>query len=105
MLYISLLIFVCSCANVPDEPICAEVSMSEGRCSYMVSNKQIKVNDDNLLNGKTWFDIRRQALTMPAESWAKIKAWIIKMCKKYRCDAEIDSWDRTLETIDSAVNR
>lgn len=94
-----------SCANVPDVPICAEVNMSKGFCSYTVSGKKITVDDDNLLNGETWFDLRSHSLTMPVESWAAIKAWIIKMCKKYKCDAEISSWDRTVETVDKAVNK
>lgn len=102
---IALLIFAGSCANVPDVPICAEVTISRGKCSYTVSKKKIEVDDENLLDGKTWFDIRSQSLTLPASSWAELRAWIIKMCKKHRCDAEISSWDRTLETVDQAVQK
>lgn len=63
------------------------------------------VDDEHLLDGETWFDLRSHSLTMPTESWAKLKAWIIKMCKKYKCDAEIATWDRTLDVVDSAVNK
>lgn len=97
-LLIVLLAFALNgCANLPDEPICAEISLSKGVCTYTVSGKTIIVDDDNLLDGKTWFDVRVKALTVPASSWAKIKAFLIKQCKKTnQCDADINSWDRNL---------
>jgi hypothetical protein len=104
-----LLIFtLSSCAGVrkvPDVPICAEVTMARGKCSYTVTAKKIDVDDEKLLNGKTWFDIRVQSLTVPAESWAELRSWIISICKRYKCDADIASWDRMIETIDSAIDK
>lgn len=97
-LFIGLLVFALSgCANIPDQPICAEINLSKGVCTYTVSQKTIIVDDDNLLDGKTWWDIRVKALTVPASSWGAFKAYLIKQCKKTnQCEADITSWDRNL---------
>lgn len=90
------LLLVASCASIPDEPVCAEVSISKGICTYTVSKKEIVVDDNNLLNGETWFEVRRKALTVPAKSWASFRAYLIKMCKKYSCTEDVSSWDREI---------
>ncbi len=79
---------------MPDVPLCAEVSMSKGVCTYTASGKTVEVTDEKPLNGQTWFDIRAKTLAVPAGSWAEIKAWMIKMCKKHKCNVDISSWDR-----------
>lgn len=70
--------------------------MSKGLCKFTLSNETIIIDDEHPYEGETWFDIRKKALTVPAKSWAKIKAWMIKMCKQYKCDVDISSWDRDL---------
>lgn len=100
LLIVSLTFALSGCANIPDQPICAEISLSKGVCTYTVSQKTIIVDDDNLLDGKTWWDIRVKALTVPAKSWAAFKAYLIKQCRKTnQCDVEIESWDRNLELV------
>lgn len=96
MLLISLSLLANSCASIPDVPICAEVSMSKGICTYTVSGKNIEITDDKPLNGQTWFDIRAKNLSVPADSWAELKAWMVKMCKKNGCNVDISSWDRDI---------
>jgi hypothetical protein len=97
LLIASLILNLNGCANIPDEPICAEISLSRGVCTYTVSGKTIIVDDDNFLDGKTWFDLRVKALTVPASTWAKFKAYLIKQCKKTnQCSADISQWDRDL---------
>lgn len=96
LLLISSLLFLSSCASVPDVIICAEVSLSKGVCTYTVSGKNIVVDDDHLHEGQSWFDMRSKALTVPANSWAKIKAFLVKQCKQNKCDVDISSWDRGL---------
>lgn len=86
-----------SCSSVPEVPICAEVSMSKGVCTYTVSGKNIIVDDEHPLDGQTWFDMRSKVLAVPASSWAKLKSWMIKQCKRTnKCDVDIDSWDRSI---------
>lgn len=97
MLYVLLLILNASCASVPDTIICAEVSLSKGVCTYTVSQKTITIDDEHLYENQTWFDIRSKALTVPASSWAKLKAFMIKQCKVHKCDVDISSWDRDLQ--------
>lgn len=88
-----------SCGTVPDVIICAEVNISKGLCTFTVSGRNIVVDDDHPYENQTWFDIRAKTLSVPASSWAQIKAWMIKQCKKTKkCEVDIDSWDRELTT-------
>ena len=82
---------------MPNLPICAEVSLAKGICTYTVTGKNIVIDDDNLYEGETWFSLRNKALIIPAKSWAQIKAYLIKMCKKTnQCDVDVSQWDRDL---------
>lgn len=93
---ITLSLFLSSCASVPNVPICAEVNLSRGVCTYTASSKNIIVDDEHPLDGLTWFDIRTKSLTVPAASWAKIKEFLIKQCKKQGCNVDVSQWDRDL---------
>lgn len=89
-----------SCANIPDFPVCQELAMDRGHCVYAKSGKQIEINDLQKFENKTWWDQRNSMLRLPVSSWVMIKGHIIKMCKKYNCDKEITSWDKTIKNID-----
>ena len=92
----TLSLFVTSCASVPDVVLCAEVNISKGICTYTVSGKTIVVDDEHPFEGQTWFDMRVKTLSVPASSWAKIKAFMIKECKRNKCNVDISSWDRDI---------
>lgn len=97
LLIASLIFALNGCASIPNTIICAEVSLSKGICTYTVSGETITIDDDNLYENQTWFSLRNKALTVPASSWAKIKAFLIKQCAKTnQCDVSIESWDRNL---------
>lgn len=72
--------------------------MSKGVCTFTVSGKNIEITDEKPYEGQTWFDMRSKVLAVPAKSWADIKAWMIKQCKKNKCNVDISSWDRELGT-------
>lgn len=67
---------------------------------YITSGKQIEVNEVNKFEEKTWWEQRNEMIRLPVSSWVKIKAFIIKICKKYKCDQDVSDWDRSIETID-----
>ena len=91
------LFVVNGCASIPNTIVCAEVSLSRGVCTFTVSGKNIVIDDEHPFEGASWFDMRSKSLIVPAKSWAKIKAFLIKQCKKTnQCDADISSWDRDL---------
>lgn len=71
--------------------------MSQGVCTYTVSGKNVYVDDTHPLDGQTWFDMRAKVLAVPASSWGAVKAWMIKQCKKNKCNVDIATWDRDLE--------
>lgn len=94
-----LLLSLVSCAtNIPDVPVITRISPTEGFYVYTVSDKEGIVSDDKLLNGKTFLDYVIEGVIVPAESYAKIKAFIIKMCKKHKeCGV---SWERKLDKLE-----
>ena len=91
LLGILFILSLSSCASMPDVPVCAEISLSKGICTYTGSGKTVEVDDDNPLEGETWWQIRQKVLSMPAKSMAKIKAYMIKTCKQYKCNVDISS--------------
>ena len=78
--------------------------MEKGTGVTIVSGVLFDVDNDKKFEGKTWYEQRNEMLRLPVSSWVKLKSFIIKMCKKYKCDQEISSWDRTIETIDKMVD-
>lgn len=98
-----LLAQLTSCASVPDVPICVELNISKAWCTHTISGKDFYIDDsENKFNGKTWWDIRPTMVQVPSDSWAEIKSFIIKKCKKGNdCNKHISSWDRTVNNVDS----
>lgn len=88
-----------SCATqIPDVPVITRISPTEGFYVYTVSDKEGIVDDENLLEGKTFLDYVVEGVIVPSSSYAKIKSFILKMCKKYKeCGI---GWDRKLEKLE-----
>ena len=101
-----LLFYVTSCSTLTsiDKPVCVELNVSKGYCTTIISGKGTFVDDKNLLDGKTWFDIRNEMILVPIETWKALKKYLIKNCRRYKkCNANIDSWNRSMETIDTTI--
>lgn len=107
----SLIALVCfsilnsSCAlNPPDVPVCVEITMEKAWCRKTISNTEFYIDEKFLYEGKTWWELRPAMVLVPAPSWAKIKAFSIKVCKKYGdCSKDIDNWERGAATIDEKL--
>lgn len=65
-----------------------------------VSGQEMIIDDTHLLDGKTWFDLKPTMVYVPSDSWAKIKAFIIKSCKNNNNCKQISSWERSINAID-----
>lgn len=95
-----ILILISSCAAIPDVSVCRSRSVSSGFCTMTISSKDSIVDDTHLLNGKTWIDLKIESVYLPADSWAKIKEYIIKQCKKdNNCAQNIGNWTSKLESV------
>ena len=110
--FLSLSLLLClnlsSCATThpPDVPLCIELSPDRGRCVKIISGEEFIVDETHLFEDKTWWEYRPAMVQMPASSWAQIKSYLIKTCKKYNiCEKEIASWDRTLEAVDTNLKQ
>ncbi len=88
----------------PDEFVCVELSMSKGFCTKTISNQEMIVDEVNTLNGQTWFQMRPQFVLVPPKTWAEIKKFIIRECKKSdTCNSTVETWERKLVEIDEKL--
>ena len=72
--------------------------MAKGICTYTVTGESFTVDDEHPFEDQTWFDMRAKTLSVPAKSWSKLKAFLIKQCKKTnKCDVDISNWDRDIK--------
>lgn len=108
MLLVSLSVFAVSgCASVPNVPLCVEIIPDvEGFCKNTVDAKETTVdNQSQLLNGKTWTEVKTSSLLVPAESWAEIKSYILKQCKKNKdCADHIGDWQNRILDFQQRIN-
>lgn len=106
ILFVSLSSLLTSCGTTPpDVPLCDELSTDEAYCIHTISSKEFYINEKNLYNGKTWWEIRNKMIRLPIESWVEIKKFIIKICKtSNKCNGtSITSWERTVGIIDEKI--
>lgn len=106
--FLILILFIISgCGSIKDldKPVCTRVTMERGFCTNLLSAKDQFVDDEHLLNGKTWFELLPTMIYVPVETWAAIKKYIITECKRTnRCDGMVESWDRTINVLDAQIN-
>lgn len=80
--------------------------MSKAFCTLAISNKDFFIDDENLYEGKTWFEMRPAMVLLPPETWSAFKSYIIKNCKRSgKCDGMVEGWDRTMGTIDGHLDK
>lgn len=78
--------------------------MTEGYCVKVISGQEYIINEENTINGKTWWEVRPAMILVPAESWAHIKAFIIKICNSTKqCTKEVGTWERSVQNVDSKL--
>lgn len=86
------------CLTVPDVPVCAEINPDKAYCVYTLSDKEQYWDDETLLDGKTYWESKPSLILLPPQSWAKIKSYIIKSCKKYGgCDQGVIDWESKID--------
>jgi hypothetical protein len=98
---ILLNILLSGCITPPDIPACFELSISEAYCTYTVSDKDFYWNETTKYKNKTYFEQRPANIILPQQSWAELKAFIIKNCKKNKsCSKDMDKWSRKIESLE-----
>jgi hypothetical protein len=97
-------VFDFSCTHVPDFILCKEIFPYKAWCTTVISGKEKFVDNENKLNGKTWWDQRQDMIQIPYESWVQVKEYIIKNCKKSgQCDSSIAKYQDTIQNIDNKI--
>jgi hypothetical protein len=99
------LVISCTSIREIDKPVCVELNLSKAFCTYTISNKDFFIDDENLYEGKTWFEMRPAMVLVPPETWASFKSYIIKTCKKHpkQCRGLVEGWDRTINVLDQQL--
>ena len=101
----SLLFSGCSSLSSIDKPVCVELSIDRGYCTTIISGTPIYVDNDQTLDGETWFESRIKMILVPPKTWAALKSYLIKNCKKSKkCNENIDSWMRSMKVIDEKID-
>lgn len=86
---------ITSCAQIPDVPICKELSPDRGYCSYTLSPKSrdFYIDEEHPYKGQTWWEMRPIMMQVPPSSWAEIKKYIIKQCRiAGNCRSDVGEW-------------
>lgn len=96
--------------NPPDSEVCLEIHPSKGWCTFTISDVEFYIDDEHPYDfkdgqgPKTWWQLRPQMIQVPAQTWARMKAYIIKVCKQTgKCDKSISSWQRRIERVDEQI--
>jgi hypothetical protein len=93
-------LLMCSCASVPDVPVITRTGPTTGYYVYTVSDKEGYVDDENLLEGKTFLDFVVEGVIVPADSYSEIKSAILKACKKLKCSGDVGKWKSKLDKLE-----
>lgn len=105
-LLLSLLLEAGCATKPPDVPICTELSMTRGFCTNTISDKSFFVDEENKLNGLSWWELRPTMVQVPITSWVEIKTFIIKVCKeKNNCGDQISNWERRVYDLDEQIQQ
>lgn len=92
---------IVSCASIPDVPVITRTGPTSGFYVFTVSDKEGDVDDTHLLEGKTFLDYVIEGVIVPADSYAEIKAYILKTCKRYKdCEGDLGKWKTKLDKIE-----
>ena len=78
-----------------------------GFCVWTISNKIQYVGESKKTwhRGKPWSRIRKEAALVPAEDFAKVKEFVINICKKSEeCNKDIERWRLKLDVFSNAGN-
>ena len=83
--------------TIQGNPVCLK-EIGELRCGYCVwtispKSKYIGEAEEHRLGKLRWSEIRPTAVLLPADSYAKLKEYVINSCKKSGdCQKDIDKW-------------
>jgi hypothetical protein len=107
-LLLSVAISSCSTGSLKsiDKPICTEISLEKGYCVNIISGDGFFVDEEKLLDGKTWFESRIEMILVPVKTWAELKKYIIVNCKKNKqCQEKLDNWVKSMDNIDKVKSK
>jgi len=95
-----------SCSSVPDVPICVQIDVNRGWCTHTISDVEYYFKDskDNPLK-TSWWELKPAMVHLPYKSWAKIKSYIQKECKRSNRCKSVSGWEQKVKKLDSRVGR
>lgn len=76
-----LLFSACTNIKTIDRPVCTQINPSKGGCTYLISDIDFFVSDEELYEGKTWFELKQEMILVPISTWSEIKKYLLKNCK------------------------
>ncbi len=90
----------------PDVPVCVEFAPDRAGCVKIISGEEFMIDETHKFETHTYWEIRPAMVLVPASSWVEIKKFIIDICKKTnQCQQEVKNWERSVNTIDSQLEK
>lgn len=91
-----------SCSSIPDVPVCVQVNPGKAFCTYTIQDKDFFIDDNNLFEAQTYWDIKPTMIQVPYKSWVELKKFILIQCKRSNCT---NNYSQKIDTIESNVNQ
>jgi hypothetical protein len=97
---------LCGCSTpIPDSSVCVEMDINRARCTTIMTGKNFTIDDMHLFGGKTYWEMRPQMILVPAQSWAEIKEFILKICNQsHMCSDNVGNWQTTVGTLQDELD-
>ena len=98
----AIFVLLQSCASVPDVYVCTQLDINRGWCTKTISDEEFiveKAGESPLK--KSWWEMKNHMIMLPPESWAQIKSFIIKKCRKNKECGE--TWEKRIEKVDKKL--
>jgi len=62
------------------------------------------IDDEHPYEGKTWWELRPTFVLLPPASYAKLKAYLIKNCRKNNdCAKDVSTWERKMRVLEKTA--
>lgn len=100
MLLLSFVLW--SCSNIPSKPVCTELGPDRAYCVNTLETKGFYWDNENLLDGKTYWEERNKCIRLPPSTWAAIKSYLIKDCRNQGGCSELK---RTVDLLDKSLTQ
>jgi hypothetical protein len=76
-----------------------------GWCTYTMRDVEFEVDMTKKFGDLNWVNLNAASLVIPSQSWAEMKSYILKICKKNNdCAADLGKWTRKMDLLEQKMS-